>query len=127
MTGLEEKKIILPARVWYGIVNIVKGGLSSFKRSLGQLATKAFWTSLIAMIVKEMIAAFMKTLGGKFLTYGVSREDPEIKKAAQSASAPAGFSNNYNPPSNYTPPPRSDFRSQYSSSNDTNFPGFGHR
>lgn len=65
----------LPARVWRGIAEWVK-------TAFGQMATGEFWVKLLETIVKQMVNAFMITLGGKLLTYGVNREDPEVKKTA---------------------------------------------
>lgn len=65
----------LPARVWQGIAEWVK-------TAFGQMATGEFWLKLLETIVKQMVNAFMITLGGKLLTYGVNREDPEVKKTA---------------------------------------------
>jgi len=63
----------LPLKVWQGIVDWVS-------TALGQMATGEFWIKLFETIVKQMVNAFMITLGGKLLTYGVNREDPEVKK-----------------------------------------------
>jgi len=64
------------------------------KAAFGPLITKDFWIKVFALCAREMIAAFMKTLGGKLMSYGMSREDPEVKRAAQS---PASSAFNYAP------------------------------
>ena len=90
-------KVFLPVRIFRGI----RKGIG---HALGQLATRSFWKKLISAAITEMVAAFMKTLGGKFLTYGITREDPETKKAAQgvnSTTANAAFSNGYQPRTSY--------------------------
>ena len=126
---LVPPKPLLPVRIWNGF----KAGVSDI---LGQLTTKEFWVKLAKVCAKEMVSAFLKTLGGKFLSYGISREDPEVKKAvntAQSTGAAAAFNGGYNARTDY---PRS---SEYGSSAyrsypapvspqpDGNFPGFGGR
>jgi hypothetical protein len=122
----ETQKPSLPRRIIGGI----KSGISN---ALGQLASREFWLDLGARVVKEMINAFMKTLGAKFLNFGVSREDQDIKRSAQAATQSGGnaaFSNNY-----YTGAPkypetaRSDYASRYTPQvpairPDTKFPGF---
>lgn len=118
----------LPARIYRGL----KSGITS---ALGALVTRDFWMDLGARVIKEMINAFMKTLGSKFLTYGSSREDPEVKRAAQAAStggssafsssqSQSGYNSRFgnesyrsgygNYPSVMTPAPR----------NEEKFPGF---
>ena len=124
-----EPKPLLPVRIWRGF----KLGVADI---LGQLTTKDFWVKLATVCAREMVSAFLKTLGGKFLSYGISREDPEVKKTvntAQTTGAAAAFNGGYNARAEY---PRS---SEYGSSSyrsypvpvspapDGNFPGFGGR
>jgi len=70
-----DVKPILPVR----ICRAIKSGVCN---ALGALASRDFWLDLGAKVIREMINAFMKTLGAKFLTLAVSREDPEVKRAA---------------------------------------------
>lgn len=65
----------LPARM----VNSLATGV---KAVFGQMATKKFWLDMASLAVKQMVNAFLITLGGKLLTYGTSREDPEVRKTA---------------------------------------------
>ena len=62
-------------------VRMMRACWDGVKSALGPLITKDFWVRVMALCAKEMVATFMKTLGGKFMSYGSSREDPEIKKA----------------------------------------------
>ena len=106
--ALQEVKPIWPVRVMSSII----GGIRS---ALGQLATREFWTKLSKIIVQEMISSFFKTLGVKFMTVGASREDPEIKRTAQTVtqtSANAAFSANSG--STYTRPESTYSRPDYS-------------
>ena len=92
-----------------------------FLFALGQLATKSFWRTLVASAIKEMIGAFMKTLGGKFMTYGISQEDPETKKTSRTmegTTASAAFSGGYQPRTSYN-----GFGYHSSSSSGNSFPG----
>lgn len=123
-----EPKPMLPVRIWRGFT----AGISEI---LGQLTTKEFWVKLAKVCAKEMVSAFLKTLGGKFLSYGISREDPDVKKAVNTASSSAAStafgSGGYTPRAEY---PRA---SEYGSSTyrsypvpvatqpEANFPGFG--
>jgi len=94
---VEAKKPSLPRRIIEGI----KSGISN---ALGQLASREFWLDLAARVIKEMINAFTKTLGTKFLSFSIGREDQEVKRATQAASQSGGnaaFGNNY-----YTGSPR---------------------
>lgn len=106
-TNDNEKKAF-PVRFVLSLTFGVKTLLVSMKRgflyALGQLATKSFWKKLVAAAVKEMVGAFMKTLGGKFMTYGIGQEDPEIKKTARTmegTTASAAFSGGYQPRTSY--------------------------
>ena len=73
-------------------VRFVKGLLRSISNALGQLVTRDFWLDLGARVIREMINAFTKTLGAKFLNFGISREDPEVKRSAQAAQQTGGAS-----------------------------------
>ena len=79
------QKPSMPARIFHGVMS----GISS---ALGALITRDFWLDLGARVIREMINAFMKTLGAKFLTYGSSREDPDVKRAAAAANNTGGNS-----------------------------------
>lgn len=133
--ALQEVKPVWPMRVMTSVV----GGV---RCALGQLATKLFWTKLSEIIVREMVNAFLKTLGTKLLTYGTSREDPEIKKTAQTIAQGTGnaaFSSggytrpepNYSTRPDYSQPGygRSDYRNYpvpvATPVPDNSFPGFG--
>jgi len=125
----------LPLKLWHGIVEWAK-------TALGQMATGEFWFKLFETIVRQMTNAFLITLGGKLLTYGVDREDPLVKRTAniyggqQAATAAASAFNgtavrqDYS--SQYAPRASPDYRSQtvpMRSSLDKSFPepfaGFG--
>lgn len=127
--GVVESKPFLPVRIW-------RGFCSGVRDILGQLTRKDFWVNLIQLCAKEMVSAFLKTLGGKFLTYGISREDPEVKKAAQTVTgtgSSSAFSGGYTPRSDYHRGGgdygRPDYRSYpvpvSTSAPEQNFPGFG--
>jgi hypothetical protein len=84
----------LPARFWNCLVEWVE-------KAFGNMATREFWVKLLETIVKQMVNAFAITLGGRLMTYGVSREDPEVKKTATmytggqtTAAASAAFNGN---------------------------------
>jgi len=101
---LKQALIHMPAKVWDSIIAWVR-------TALGQMATVEFWIKLLETIVTQMANAFMITLGGRILTYGVSREDPEVKKnatiyggAQQTVPAAAAFNGNG---------VRPDYQSQY--------------
>lgn len=121
-------------------VKVFRGITGGIRNALGQLATKLFWTKLSEIIVKEMINAFVKTLGAKLLTYGTSREDPEIKRTAQTvtqgtgSSAFSGSTGYSRPESSFSRPDyaqpaytRPDYRSYPVpvATPDNSFPGFG--
>lgn len=115
----------LPVRVVLslslGVKKLLVGIKKGFLYALGQLATKAFWKTLVAAAIKEMVGAFMKTLGGKFMTYGISQEDPEIKKTSRTmegTTASAAFSGGYQPRTSYN-----GFGYNSSSSSGNSFPG----
>jgi hypothetical protein len=125
----------LPLKLWQGIVEWAK-------TALGQMATGEFWLKLFETIVKQMVNAFMITLGGKLLTYGVDREDPAVKRTANiyggqqvataAASAFNGSAVRQDYSSQYAPRATPDYRSQtvpIRSSLDKSFPepfaGFG--
>jgi hypothetical protein len=128
-SGVAAAKVILPVRIWKGLCVGVKD-------ILGQLMTTDFWVKLFKICAKEMVSAFLKTLGGKFLTYGISREDPEVKKAAQTVTAGSGgaaFSSGYTPRSEFNRGGGGEFGSQsyrqypvpVPNTPEQNFPGFG--
>lgn len=72
-TGLVEAAVrALPVKIWQGLAEWVR-------IAFGKMATGEFWLKLLETIITQMVNAFMITLGGKLLTYGVSREDPEVK------------------------------------------------
>jgi hypothetical protein len=119
----------LPAKFWRGLVAWVE-------KAFGSLATKEFWIKLLETIVKQMVNAFMITLGGRLLTYGVAREDPEVKKNASmygggqaNTAAQAAFSGNAVRPdyaSQYVNKP--EFRGYAAPAQtplEKSFPGFG--
>lgn len=119
-------------------VRIFRGFCSGVRDILGQLTQREFWIKLIQTCAKEMVSAFLKTLGGKFLSYGIQREDPEVKRAAQAANTGTGstaFSNGYTPRSHEYPRGgggefgSTNYRSYpvpvSTGSQDGNFPGFG--
>lgn len=127
--GVVKSKPVLPVRIWQGMC-------VGIKEVLGQLTRKDFWVNLLQVCAKEMVSAFLKTLGGKFLTYGLQREDPEIKKAAQtmtSTGSSSAFSSGYTPRAEYTRSGGGEFgRPDYRNypvpvptSSEQNFPGFG--
>ena len=135
MNGIIDvtEKRSLPVRIYTGF----KTGVCN---ALGQLASRDFWLDLGAKVIREMINAFMKTLGAKFLTMAVSREDPEIKRAAaatvqQNGGGSSAFSNpaapTYNGSSGYGS--ASGYRNDYNRyppapvpapRTDAKFPGF---
>jgi len=125
----------LPLKLWQGIVEWAK-------TALGQMATGEFWLKLFETIVKQMVNAFMITLGGKLLTYGVDREDPTVKRTASiyggqqvATAAASAFNGNavrQDYSSQYAPRATPDYRAQtvpLRSSLDKSFPepfaGFG--
>lgn len=63
----------VPAKVWHAFVEWIR-------MALGRMATAEFWVELCEKILTQMWNAFVITLGGRIASYGVSREDPEIKK-----------------------------------------------
>jgi hypothetical protein len=103
----------LPARLWHGLAEWVR-------TALGNMAAGEFWLKLFETIVKQMVNAFLITLGGKLLTYGVSREDPDVKNttrvyggmAAPASSAFSGSSVRPDFATQYAPRTPSDYRSQ---------------
>jgi len=124
-----DPKPLLPVRIWRGF----KAGVADI---LGQLTTKDFWIKLVKVCAKEMVAAFLKTLGGRFLSYGISREDPDVKKAVNTATntaASAAFNGGY--PARPEYPRSADYGSPsyrsypvpVATPPDGNFPGFGGR
>lgn len=128
-SGVETVKVILPVRIWKGLCTGVRD-------ILGQLMTTDFWVKLFQVCAREMVSAFLKTLGGKFLTYGISREDPEVKKASQTAATGSGgaaFTGGYTPRSEFARGGGGEFGSQsyrqypvpVPSTPEQNFPGFG--
>lgn len=101
-------KPVLVVRVVDKVRNKGKAALVGIKNGFlyaaGQLATGAFWKSMVKIAVEQMMSAFAMTLGGKFLTYGKQRENQEIRKAAQSMEGTgpnAAFSGGYQPRTNY--------------------------
>lgn len=127
--GIEVAKVSLSVRVWNGLCTGVRD-------ILGQLMTSDFWIKLFQMCAKEMVSAFLKTLGGKFLSYGLSRENQELKKTTQSintSGAGAAFSNGYTPRTEYNRGGGGEFGSAAYRSYpvpvpnqpEQNFPGFG--
>jgi len=122
-------KPLLPVRIWRGF----KAGVTDI---LGQLTTKDFWVKLAKVCAKEMVAAFLKTLGGKFLSYGISREDPEVKKTVQtsaSGNGSAAFNGGYTARtdyprgSEYGSPSYRSYPVPVPSQPEANFPGFGNK
>ena len=82
-------------------VKVMRSVSRGIRSAMGQLATQLFWTKLGKLIVTEMINAFMKTLGAKFVTFGASREDQDVKKMINTV-VQGGGSSAFSSPS-YTP------------------------
>jgi len=124
----ENKRDLMPVRVF-------KGALTGVKKALGSLATQEFWLKLLATVAKEMVSAFLKALGGKLLQHGLSREDSDLKKTAQtmasqgassafsSPSSSSGYSSDFSRRSDYRSYPPAVVHNQPSNVGG-NFPGF---
>jgi len=96
---MSEEALVEVKPMWP--VRVMRSVSSGIRSAMGQLATQLFWTKLGKLIVTEMINAFMKTLGAKFMTLGASREDPDVKKMVNTVSQ-SGGSNAFSSQS-YTP------------------------
>jgi hypothetical protein len=79
----------------------------------GQFATREFWKSLVSLVLKEAVSAFILSLGGSLIYYikGKSNQDSNnIRNLAgvagnpQSTTSPnQAFSNGYQPSPSYRP------------------------
>jgi len=129
-TTVDVMRLAKPALIIRGAKALIRGIKSAF----GQLATTKFWMDLGGLVVQTMINAFILTIGGRFVSYGRSRQTADTAQSASTPASSAFSQQGYAPRTEFGPRvdynPRTDYRN-YAPSQPTSaqggmspFPGF---